>query len=272
MEPISVIISYMHSKDRYPLLIKCIESLRKYKPIDEVEICIHESGKKQYLKNLSDGIRYRFDKFDGMMHRGWSLNRGVRTLSTKDRIVLMDADIMVSEDWWNGIENVDFPCVAWSQLLCIDKKSTMNLIKGNSGEIKYEKLKRPSVMGAAGGIFYCPKDIFYRVKGVPEDFKGTWGGPDNSFLLKLGVYGYDFCFMNGIAFHLWHQKNLPRVRKKQSLVWDMLLWKKDTWDKILEEIGDKWGYDNAEYIDTTKYRSGKDWSHKEKISVIRGIK
>jgi len=250
------------------LLMKCIESLRTYNA-DEVEICIHESGTKQYLNNLPKDIKYRFDKYDGIMHRGWSLNRGVRLLSTNDRLVLMDADILISKNWWDSIENVDIPCVAWNEMLYISKESTKELINGNNKDIKIEKIKTPSMMGAAGGVFYCPKDIFYRVKGIPEDFKGTWGGPDNSFLIKLKIYGYSFSYINAVVFHLWHEKNIPRISEKQLIIWDMLLLSKKDWDNILKEIGDMWGYENAEYIDFMKYKSNIKWTQKMKTEALR---
>lgn len=258
----------MHSKDRYPLLMGCVKSLNNICG-DNIEICIHESGKKQYLYKLPNYIKHHFDKYDGIMHRAWSLNRGVRKLSTKNRLVLMDSDIIINKEWWDNIKYIDKPCIAWGEMIYLSKYSTKNFIENNGKEIKIEKIKQPTMMGAAGGIIYCPKDVFYRVKGIPEDFKDTWGGPDNSFLIKLDTYGYKFFNIDSTVFHLWHEKNTPRITNKQLFVWDMMTWTRKTWDLVLENIGDDWGRSNAKYPDNSKYKTNKKWTQDKKTKALR---
>ena len=62
---ISVIIPYMHSEERYPLLLACLSRIPS-----SVEICIVEIGTKRYLNIEERKIKYMFIEYNNIFHRG----------------------------------------------------------------------------------------------------------------------------------------------------------------------------------------------------------
>lgn len=236
---ISVVIPYMHTQERLRLLIECIKSIP-----DGPEICILEIGRKQHLRNLDNKCRYAFVKYDNdINHRGWALNLGVRKLSTGKKLILMDADIVVSPEWYEAVKKCDYPsAVAWGTMYYLDKESTDRFCKGDfSRQMTAEKIKYPSISGPAGGITLIDRKLFYDIKGVPENFENTWGGPDNTLFSKLETFGYPFRCLPIEVIHLWHSKNTPRVKRIASKARSMMRWPEQRWREELNKIGNNWG-------------------------------
>lgn len=239
---ISIIIPYMHTPERKLLLLETIKAIPK---VPEVEICVHEIGRKHIAASfIPSGIcKYKFTKYDSdIMHRAWAMNVGVRELSTGSKIVLLDADVIVSSDWLEEIKKCDYPAVAWDSMCYLTEESTQRFLKNDfSKPIQLEKIKTPSLLGPAGGITIIDRKLFYEVKGVPENFEGTWGGEDNVLFSKLILFGYPFKHLKSRVFHLYHSKSTPRNMDILLFAREMLRWTKEDWDIELEKIGDNWG-------------------------------
>jgi len=235
---ISVVIPYMHTQERLGLLIESIKSIP-----EGPEICIMEIGKKQSLRGLDAKCRYMFVEYNNdVMHRGWALNLGVRKLSTGRKLILMDADIMVSPEWYEEVQACEYPAVAWGTMYYLDKESTDRVCNNDfSKQLIAEKIKTPRIDGPAGGITVIDRELFYQIKGVPENFENTWGGPDNTLFAKLREYGYPFTHLKSEVLHLWHSKNTPRNLDIALKARDMLRWTHKEWDEELERIGNNWG-------------------------------
>lgn len=235
---ISIVIPYMHTQERLRLLIECIKSIP-----EGPEICILEIGRKQHLRDIGNKCRYLFVEYNNdINHRGWALNLGVRHLSTGNKLILLDADIIVSKDWYEEVTKCNFPAVAWGEMYYLDKKSTEKFLDNNFSEkFNAEKIKYPRIDGPAGGITVIDRKLFYKIKGIPENFENTWGGPDNTFFAKLRVYGYSFKHLNSQVIHLYHSKDTPRNLNIALKARDMLRWTKEQWDEELKNIGDNWG-------------------------------
>ena len=246
---ISVVVPYMHTDERFPLLLSCLSCIQK----KNVEICVVEIGKSRHLFLPPDDFEYMFVKYKGVMHRGWALNLGIRQLATGRRVVLLDADVILPDNFLNVIRDVNYPAVAWSKMFYLDKKNTgcfieQKLVHGKRKlfpnfalEENCEKVKTPAFAFAAGGINIIPRDILMELKGVPEDFEGTWGGPDNAFMGKLQAYGYPFRTVNCDSIHLYHSRNTPRNNDIALKARTMMRWNKDRWSEHLDSIGNNWG-------------------------------
>ena len=117
-EPIkfSVIIPYMHTKERYPLLMACLSSIKS-----DVEICLVEIGKERNIFIPND-IKYMFIKYDGVMHRAWALNIGAKHLSTGNRLILLDADVIIPSNFFEIMKRINFPAVAWNRMYYLNNK------------------------------------------------------------------------------------------------------------------------------------------------------
>jgi predicted glycosyltransferase involved in capsule biosynthesis len=232
----------MHSVERLPLLMKAIKALS-----DEVEICVIEIGKKQHLTGYISPLfygkkyKYKFVKYDKIFHRGWAMNVGVRELSTGSKIVLLDADVIVSPAWSKEIKECDYPAVAWGSMNYLTEESTQKFLNDDFKYLVSEKIKTPGLLGPAGGITIIDRKLFYEVKGVPENFEGTWGGEDNVLFSKLIFFGYPFRHLKTGVIHLYHSKSTPRNMNILLFAREMLRWTKKEWDIELERIGDNWG-------------------------------
>lgn len=246
---VSVVIPYMHTDERFKLLMACISSIPS-----GYERCVVELGKERKLELPEKDFKYIFINYNGVMHRGYALNVGAKHLATGKKVILLDADIVLSPDFDEKIKEIDYPAVAWSKMFYLNEDSTENfvneMLEGDIEESFYKYIKSencdivktPRIDGPAGGITIIPRDIFMELKGVPEDFEGTWGGPDNTLMAKLNVYGYQFKTINHHCMHLWHTKNTPRVKEIATRARAMLRWSHAEWKSYLGILGNSWGH------------------------------
>ena len=242
----SIIIPYQHSEERLPLLYACLEKLTS---LYNFEICIHEVGSESNL-NLSSKYKYLFTEYSGVFHRAWVINRGVKELATGDMLILMDADLIITPEWIREI----IPCrklsIGWGRLSSLNDEGTAKYLK-----TKYidkdliERTRTPSMGSAAGGAMIIPSNLFHKIKGIPEDFFGTWGGEDNAFWAKLKSFGYEIGKLTSEIFHLNHSPSTPRIREVQRKIFPMLHWNTSQWKEYNRVIGDGWGAENSDFLD-----------------------
>lgn len=240
---LSIIIAYQHSPGRLELCQACLQLLaRELKHFrGEIEVCIHETGVRQILGPSSlDGWKYIFTKTVTPFNRAWSLNAGARSMAAGDTFILMDSDLIISRGWLLEALRCKQPSVAWKKLFCLNEVGIKLYLKQRALNTRFtEKVKTPNIKGSAGGAICLPKDVFYEVQGIPEDFGPAWGGEDNAFWSKLVAYGYKFQTFESPLWHLWHVRVACSQNKALARV--MLGWTKERWFQHSAEIKDNWG-------------------------------
>ena len=245
----SIIIPYQHSKERLPLLHACLESIVNSSN-NQFEICIHEIGLKKEL-TLPSKYKYLYTEFGGIFHRAWALNRGVKELSTGDYIVLMDGDLIVNHQWAEQILSCTVPSVGWDRLSILNASGTKHYLKTKHiDRSKIERTKTPSMGRAAGAVTVIPRDTYFQVGGIPEDFAGSWGGEDNAFWTKMIKLGYKFSRVKGEILHLNHTHSTPRVYNIQRKVFPMFHWKRHQWNRYISHVANNWGLKNPKKAST----------------------
>jgi GT2 family glycosyltransferase len=236
----SIVLTYQHTEERLKLFYACLTSVLEH-IAGRAEICVHEVGTKRHLR-LPARVKYKFTKYSGVYHRAWALNRCVKTLSKGDMLILMDSDLIVTQEWAEEILSTTTQSIAWGKLSILSESGTTTYL--NTSYIdrsKIERIKSPSMGSAAGGAMIVPRALFYSVKGIPEDFMGSWGGEDNAFWAKLTHLGNKIGKFTSEIFHLHHSNSTPRVHHIQRKVVPMLLWNSKQWNKHIELIHDSWG-------------------------------
>ena len=239
----SIIIPYQHSEERLPLLHACLSNL-VHLSNNLFEICIHEVGPEKSL-NLPNKYKYHYTEFKGVFHRAWAINRGVRKLATSNILVLMDGDLIVTSEWVEAIKSCSNLSVGWGKLHLLNESGTHQYLRTKyiDNELVYKK-KSPSMGSAAGAVTVIPKDLFFQVKGIPEDFAGSWGGEDNAFWSKMIRLGHKLGRLKGSIYHLHHSPSTPRVRAIQSKIFPMIHWTETQWKEHIKVTGDNWGRSN----------------------------
>jgi len=236
-EDISIVLPYMHSPKRQVLLQECLRRLRE--TVEDAQICVHEIGREQHLSQ-NGGYLHLFSPYDGVMHRAWALNRGVRALATGNKLVLMDADLVVNRQWFEEIKTCRDPSVAWGRIYYLDQASTEAYFAGRGGW-SYWRIVMPAIDGCAGGVSCIDRQLFFDIGGIPEDFEGTWGGEDNTLFAKILSRGHSFLHFSSHLYHLFHAATTPRVEHKREQARQMLTWSKAAWDRHIAAVGDQWG-------------------------------
>jgi hypothetical protein len=260
-DPISFIIPYMHTDERYPLLLACLRSLPK-----SSEICIVELGETKKL-NFPPYYKHMFVKYSGIMHRALALNIGVKYLSTRDTLVLLDADVIVPPNFKEVAMKCKDPMVGWNRMFYLTRKHTNNFLEDfiskklkifndYTDSSKCSVVKTPRLDGPAGGVTIVPRKIFFEVKGVPEDFGETWGGPDNTFMAKLQAFGHPFRTVECDTIHLYHSKNTPRVKEIAKKARVMMRWNREKWFNYMD--GKEWGVAMKYEINTKPVKMNQD--------------
>jgi hypothetical protein len=242
------IIPYMYNGDRWPIFQKCIDNLYNIKQL-EYKICIHEIGNKSHLNNefiKKYKIDYMFSEWNEIFHRSWVLNKAARQYSKYDNMfILMDGDLIVTEDWINNLEKCKLPKIGWNKLYYLSKYNTKQYLKNDNILEDYNKVIKPNLCGAAGGISIISSEIYYELKGFPENFRGTWGGEDNAFWAKFINYGkYSFKCYNQSIYHLYHEHTTLKNNNIRNKWTDIKKWDYNKWKNELNKIGDNWGNEN----------------------------
>lgn len=244
---ISIVIPYMHSPERERLFKACLKTLPAPEKNPDIEICIHEIGPVQKLKQAtSPNYKYMFTKYDRVFNRAWAINVAVREMTTAKKLVLMDGDLIVSKDWLNEIYRCPGPAIGWGQMFYLDEASTERYLKkkilSDPKKTKDRGVRKPHPSSTAGGISLVPRDIFFDVHGIPEDFLGSWGGEDNAFMLKIAQYT-KLWPIKSLVYHMYHSHQTNRLRYINLIARDMQNWTREDWDKHTEN-SKNWGDKN----------------------------
>jgi len=240
---ISIIIPYMFNGDRWELFELCIRNLHNLiKNDDTIELVIHETGP---IRALNDGwieefnILYEFTRWDDVFHRGWSLNYAAKHIATGDLFVFMDADLFIDKQWLKSIKKCNTVSVGWSEMVNLNKSGTTKMLSNSIISITksdIDRVRKPSVFSAAGGINVYPKEVFYRIKGWCEDYYGTYGGEDNSTFLKLQNFGYVMNVVKAKVFHLHHSHTTLKHPRRFIIFNQHKLFDKQKWMQYVDNI------------------------------------
>ena len=245
---ISIIIPFMYNGDRFNLFNCCIKNLYNLiKYDDSIELVIHETGKEKYLSDewiKKYNIRYKFSKWHGIFHRAWSLNYSVKNIAKGDMFVFMDADLIVDRKWIKSIKENQDVAIGWSEMVNLNKTGTDKFLNNGIGTIidnsDIDRIRKPNVYSAAGGINIYPKKVFYEIKGWCEDYIGTYGGEDNSTFLKIKKSDYDIKILKAKVFHLYHSHTTFKDPKRFKIFNKHKLYSKDDWKEYIKSV-DTWG-------------------------------
>lgn len=243
----AIVIPYLHDgPERFDNLLMTIKSIPDY-----MNIFIHETGTSpkifSEISNISN-VNYYFSEWYDVFHRAWSINKSVRNLpSTFRRLIIMDGDVLLPNYYFQTIEDNWKPFqIGWNELFYLSQLATLNykhtgIINENPDLSVTKYFKIPEPRGACGGITLIDRDVFENVKGIPEDFRGTWGREDNAFVFKMMHFGYEFNTFPARIYHLHHSKRTIKNKEIQNKFLTMQYWDRKSWEHHNSVIGDNWG-------------------------------
>ncbi len=244
----SIIIPFMYNGDRYPLFEASIKNLYNItKDCDNIEIVVHETSPKQYITDKfikKYNLSYVFTEHHGIFDIAWNYNYLCKNYIDSDIFVFFDADIIIGVDWLYNLLTIDDKTtyIAWSKIVYINKKGLKSYFNGVDIS-KCNVLRNLFYISGSttGGINIIPKDIFFDVKGWPEDFRKLgYGCIDCSMVWKLTkIYGEPSIFPNTI-YHLPHTHKTSMTDKRFSLKALHKSYNKNDWFEYIENV-DIWG-------------------------------
>lgn len=249
---ISFVVPYQHNNERFNLLQITLLNIPKD---PNIEICLVELG-TDYLKGLltrlesgykglmsRSNFQYTQIPYEGVFHRALAMNVGAKK-AKGDIICLLEGDIIFKSFILDDIRKISNPIHCCDSIYFMNKIETQNFINTNNlptGK-RMDAVKLGSPNGLAGGLVAIKKDLFMDIKGIPEMFKGTWGGDDNALWLKLLQFGFPYVGIYGQIFHLYHSHKTKCFPNLHSEVLEKIkTWTREDWENYNKEIGDNWG-------------------------------
>ena len=192
----SIIIPFMYNGDRWPLFKASIDELYNHtKQYDNIEIVVHETAPERFLSDdfiKKYNIKYIFSEWNSYFHRGWNLNVAAKYKSKGSILVFFDADLIITKQWVNELLSCDTTnvLIGWGKMYNLTKNATNHYLKTKQIIRDFDRVRRPSAHGAGGGINVIPRQIFFDVKGWPEENNRGYGLEDNAMNFKLQSLGY----------------------------------------------------------------------------------
>lgn len=246
----SIILPFKYAGDRWPLFEAVVENL--YELIKDnlnFELCIHESSSERFL---SDDwldrfkIRYLYSKWDETFHRSWNLNVAARYLASGDTFIFFDGDIIVDHDFIKEVQNSNaLTCWGWNYMNYLTKEATEKYIKTKEIINDFKYSRTPELWNCAGGINIIKRKVFFDTVGWPEEFRGMWGGPDNTLIAKFIKLNLQGPSLNITAYHLNHDhKTHPDVEsieyereriKRQDILTKAISFSINDWNRYIQD-------------------------------------
>lgn len=249
----SIIIPFMYKGDRWPIFeasIKCLYEHTKDYP--NIEIIIHETDKKPKIPKWfiqKYELIYSFNKWELPFHRSWALNVPAKHIAHGDMLCFFDADLIIDKQWVDYLLSCDPDgyFLGWEVIKYLTMANTTRYIK--KGIIKTDRIrfinqiceKRLFDIGC-GGINIIPRQMFFDIKGWPEDYKGLgYGAEDNSMNYKILSLGYEIGYFPSLVFHLFHDHNTSSSNSRFPIKSKHKRFTKEEWMEDLENVDDNWG-------------------------------
>lgn len=240
-----------YSTDRIPLFKAVLSKLPIGDP--EVEVIIHEMGESPLVKEWLPGeYVYYFTRFSGVFDRAWAFNVIGKNFANGDMLCLLDADILVGDSWLPQIKQCKEYAIAFNETRYLSSRVTKKFLETGRIIEEYQadydggqSVKRVMIATPYtnwGVTTLIPKKLFVSLKGVPEDFKGTWGGEDCALYYKMTTLGGVLPeTVGGVVYHLYHSPSTKvdtEILKKEPI---MHSWTVEQWRTHNENVGDNWG-------------------------------
>lgn len=157
-------------------------------------------------------------------------------------LVLMDGDLVVTDEWVKEVLSCRHPSAGYGRINWLSEEGTALYLKSKHIDRNlFNRSRTPSRGGAAGGVTIVPREIFYSLSGIPEDFIGSWGGEDNAFWSKLVQMGHNFRSLTCTITHLHHSKTTPQIRVIQKKALPMFYWNRLQWEEHIKQSSESWG-------------------------------
>lgn len=126
-------------------------------------------------------------------------------MARADVVAVVDADILIPHRQINmaGRESIEHGRLAtpFDHLWYLTQEQT-NLALQSDDPFRAATLGQPSPL-MLGGAFVLPRDLWWDVGGMDENFDG-WGGEDNAFIRSCEQALGSRKVVTGPALHLWH--------------------------------------------------------------------
>lgn len=254
----SIIIPFMMKGERFPIFEASIESLHDLiKDHPNIEVIIHETDTERRLNNsfLSKyNLKYHFSYWDKAFHRSWALNIPAKHIAKGDSLVFFDADLLVTENWLECLlrSNPNQYYIGWGAIKYLTRKNTEIYLK--EGILNDDRVfffntltnrKLDSKSGfhlGCGGINVIPRQMFFDIKGWPEDYGGLgYGGEDNSMNYKILEFGYKIKYFPVEIHHLYHDQTTKQSNDRFGIKELHRRWSKRDWINHLKKVGNDWG-------------------------------
>jgi len=250
---ISFIFPWKHSEERFILFDVILKNILDNMKVD-FEICIHEAGDEPKLPDrIKDKCNYLFSPFQGIFSRAWMMNVGIKHICKGDMICMIDTDILLSKEWFEEVKNVKNYSAGFGRISYLDKKSTDYYITkgilpkkfGLQSKSGPRSSKIPKGPKGCGACTFIPRDLYLKVKGIPEIFDQTWGGEDVGFFRVMNYNGYSPTRMESPVYHLYHQFTTKINYEIKNISKQMRTWSRNDWNKYYKDVSIKgWGDKN----------------------------
>lgn len=249
------IFPFSYNEERYKLFNFCIKKLNNQLQKFNIDsnLLLHEIGKTSLLcsefKELFD--YYHFSCYnEDIFNKAWNINKIVKNFEFKENtyLILMDCDLLVKDDWIKNLKYQKDFTIGWSGVWYLNEKYTKKVLNNNVDINKFKisdwkeigSYHVPDINGSAGGITFISSDLFLKVKGIPEYFKGTWGNTDTSFAYKMKHLGYNFNIYPYQIIHLNHTHKTIRNKNIQNKWLDIKTWSSEKWMYEIDNL-QNWG-------------------------------
>ena len=254
---ISIIIPLMVKGDRFNIFIASLDSLyNQTKEYSNIEIIVHETDTE---KRLSDeiidkyNIKYRFSYWDKPFHRSWALNVPAKHDAIGDKLVFFDADLIVTPTWVDALlkcKNRYY--IGWGDIRYLSMENTdIYLKEGHIIDDYIVFLNRMTTRDlnnkssfdiGCGGINVFPRQLFFDIKGWPENYAGLgYGGEDNSMNYKMLELGHRIDYFPIKIYHLYHGHTTEANNERFPIKQMHKNFSKKQWIDEINNIGDNWG-------------------------------
>lgn len=203
VEPISYIIPIkVYDRSDSINTVICNIKAQKY---PNIEIIVSEYDAFRNVTDVCEPFKYVLTHSDNdLFNKSKAFNRGVLH-ATGSKIVLHDADIMVSEEYTRDISDcldVVQACHLGNKVIYANKESTDIINSVDRTYLNYEPKIERIVGYFEGGSLACKKSKYWAIGGFNEQFEG-YGVEDCEFYSRFSYESF-MDLRNHIFFHLWH--------------------------------------------------------------------
>ena len=240
MKRFSMIIGYREAQpDRRKNIEYILNYLKQYHIRDNFEVIVVEQDVGSKMPT-GDFYRHFFLYNPGFYNRSWGFNVGANVCDS-DIVIFCDSDLILKMD--DLLEAVSY----LEKYEAVNPKGKVYDVEENVLDPFNYRGKERGCLNFSGGLMLMKKDIFFKIKGWDEDFRG-WGGEDDAMTIKINAFTYHIS-LGYLIFHLFHKDKTVICNKENLNLLGRLHELKQNKLKLLEyykdkQIGDIKKYEN----------------------------